>query len=77
LVSAMIGSFIPLTPFFFLLVPQAIAASFIVSAATLFIAGVYKAKATVGRPFRSGLELLIIGMVAALIGYFIGTLFKP
>lgn len=77
LVSAMIGSFIPLTPFFFLLVPQAIVAAFIVSAATLFIAGVYKAKATVGRPFRSGLELLIIGMVAALIGYFIGTLFKP
>lgn len=76
LISAMIGSFIPLTPFFFLSVPQAMIVSFIVSAATLFMVGVYKAKVTVGRPFRSGLELLVIGIVAALIGYFIGTLFK-
>lgn len=75
-VAAMAGSFIPLTPFFFLPVGQGIAISFIVSAITLFVVGVYKARVTVGRPFRSGLELMVIGMMAALIGYVIGLLFK-
>ncbi len=75
-VSAMVGSFIPLTPFFFLAVGQGIIVSFVVSAVTLFAVGVYKAKATVGRPLRSGFELMLIGMLAALIGYAIGFLFK-
>lgn len=75
-VSAMIGSFIPLLPFLFLAVGQGIAVSFIVSAVTLFVFGIYKAKATVGRPLRSGLELLVIGMLAALVGYVIGFLFR-
>lgn len=75
-VSAMIGSFIPLLPFLFLAVGQGIAVSFIVSAVTLFVFGIYKAKVTVGRPLRSGLELLVIGMLAALVGYVIGFLFR-
>lgn len=75
-VSAMVGSFIPLAPFFFFTVGSAIVVSLIVSAATLFLVGFYKAKKMVGKPFRSGLELLIIGMLAALIGYAIGFLFK-
>lgn len=75
-VSAMIGSFIPLVPFFFLSVATAIALSIGISAATLFIVGFYKAKTMVGKPMRSGLELLVIGMLAAAIGYLVGLLFK-
>lgn len=75
-VSAMIGSFIPLLPFFFVEVKSAILFSLVISAASLFLMGAYKAKMTVGKPVRSGLELLIIGMLAAAIGYIVGILFK-
>lgn len=76
LISATVGSFIPLLPFFFLSVSSAIPLSLFVSATTLFLVGAYKAKTMVGKPIRSGLELLVIGMVAALIGYVIGLFFK-
>ena len=76
-ISAIIGSFIPLTPFFFLPIKSAIAVSLVVSALTLFVVGYYKAKRTIGRQFiRQGLEMMVIGMVSALVGYFIGSLFK-
>ncbi len=76
-VSAIIGSFIPLTPFFLLPINTAIWLSLAVSAITLFYVGYYKAKKTIGRKFiRSGFEMLVIGMVSALVGYLIGSLFK-
>ncbi len=74
--SALLGSFIPLIPFFFLSVKTGITVSLVVSASTLFFVGVYKGKTTVGRPMRSGVELAAIGMGAAIIGYGIGLLFK-
>ena len=73
--SAIIGSLIPLVPFFFLPVKISIIAALILSALALFIGGTIKAKLTKGNEFRSGLEMLIIGMLAALVGYLIGTLF--
>ncbi len=76
-VSALVGSFIPLTPFFLLSLSQATWVSLIISSLTLFAVGYYKAKKTLGRKFiRSGIEMLVIGMVSALVGYFIGSLFK-
>lgn len=79
-ISALIGSLIPLVPFF--LVPSgaltrwaAIFISLGISALTLFGAGIYKAKITVGRPWRSGLQLAVIGIVSALAGYLVGALF--
>ncbi len=75
-VSALVGSFIPLVPFFFLSVKNGIGVSLAVSVLALFVVGVYKAKTTVGRPIRSGIELTIIGMGAALVGYGIGLLFQ-
>ncbi|MAG47034.1 hypothetical protein CL617_00375 [archaeon] len=70
--SAVIGSLIPLFPFFFLSVSPSIIISLIVSAIALFITGAVKARLTVGNWFKSGLEILIIGMVAAIVGYLIG-----
>jgi vacuolar iron transporter family protein len=76
-ISAIVGSFIPLLPFFFLTVKTAIIVSLILSVITLFYVGYYKAKKTLGRNyFRMGAEMTIIGMVSALVGYFIGSLFK-
>ncbi len=79
-ISAIVGSLIPLIPFFF--VPSgalsrwtAIAISLGVSALTLFGVGIYKAKLTVGRPGRSGLQMAVIGIMSALAGYVVGSLF--
>lgn len=74
-ISAIIGSLIPLTPFFFLPVSIALWVSLIASMVTLFITGAVKAKLTVGSWIRSGLEITVIGMGAALLGFVIGRLF--
>jgi len=75
--SSFIGSFIPLTAFFFLPVKTAITVSLIISAVILFIVGYYKAKKTVGRHLiKQGLEMAVIGMASAMVGYFIGSIFK-
>ncbi len=74
--SALVGSFIPLFPFFFWTVKLSIILSIIIAALTLFIVGVYKARVTVGKPLRSGMEMAIIGTLSALAGYVVGWLFK-
>jgi len=72
-IAAIIGSLIPVVPFFGLPVWVAVWGSVAVAAASLFIVGAYKAKATVGVWWKSGLQLLCIGLVTALIGYAIGA----
>ncbi len=71
--AAIFGSFIPLVPF--LVFPRDIltgmVASVIVAAAALFLIGWYKATTTVGRPVRSGVEMLIIGIASAVAGFLI------
>lgn len=75
-VSALIGSLIPLIPFFFLPIGTSITISIIISALTLFAVGYYKAKVYVGSAIKSGMEIAIIGMGAAIIGYGIGYIFQ-
>ena len=74
--SALVGSLIPMAPFFFLNVTLSIWIAVIIAALTLFVVGVYKARVTVGKPFRSGMEMAIIGTVSALAGYVVGLIFK-
>jgi len=74
--SAIVGSLIPLLPFFFLPIGPSILISIGITALTLFGAGVYKAKVTVGHPGKSGAQMAIIGTVSAMAGYFIGALFS-
>jgi predicted membrane protein (TIGR00267 family) len=76
-VSALIGSFIPLIPFMFLPVKTGMIVALLASSVTLFIVGYYKAKKTIGRSFlRQGIEMMVIGMASALVGYLVGSLFK-
>ncbi len=76
-VSALVGSFIPLAPFFVLPVQLAIYTSLLFTSITLFTIGYYKAKVTVGRSLiRMGIEMTVIGMVSAFVGYLVGSLFK-
>lgn len=74
-ISSLIGSLIPLLPFFFLPVKQSIYSSLALCSLVLFATGAYKARVTVGRWWKSGLEMLFIGMLAALAGYLIGLAF--
>lgn len=74
--SALVGSLIPLLPFFFLEVSLSIWLSIVIAALTLFVIGVYKARITVGKPWRSGLQMAVIGTVSALAGYVVGLIFR-
>jgi predicted membrane protein (TIGR00267 family) len=70
------GSLIPLLPFFFLNVTMSIWSSIVIAALTLFVVGAYKARVTIGRPLRSGIQMAVIGTVSALAGYVVGLIFK-
>jgi predicted membrane protein (TIGR00267 family) len=73
-VSSFVGSLIPLIPFVFLHASLGIIASVAVSIASLFVVGVIKAKTTVGSPLREGLEMALVGGLAAIAGYAVGML---
>ena len=75
-ISAIIGSLIPLWPFFFFPINTAIILGLVCTAIVLYGVGVVKARLTVGVPSKSGLQMLIIGMAAALVGYGVGLLFR-
>ncbi len=74
--SAIIGSLIPLLPFFIFPVGASMLAAVVITALVLFGVGVYKAKKTVGKPGKSGLEMALIGTLSALAGYIVGVLLK-
>lgn len=75
-IAAVVGSLIPLIPFFLLPVSTSIWVSLGIAALTLFVVGAYKARTTVGSPGKSGLEMAVIGIVSALVGYLVGFLLK-
>ncbi len=74
--ATVVGSLIPLIPFFFLTVKGGVVSSLVVSLLVLFVAGSLKAKLTIGSWKKSGLEMMLIGGLAALAGYGIGKLLE-
>lgn len=72
--SAVLGSSIPVLPFFFLDVKLGMGYALVLSIITLFIVGSLKAKITIGNWKKSGLEMMIVGTFAALVGYLVGSL---
>ena len=72
--AAVIGSLIPVAPFFGLPVLMAMWGSIALAGVSLFAVGAYKATVTVGVWWKSGLQLLVIGLVTALVSYVIGSL---
>jgi VIT1/CCC1 family predicted Fe2+/Mn2+ transporter len=75
LASSLIGSFIPLMPFFFMQIKTAILSSLAASAVALFITGAIEARLTVGNFVGKGIQLMLIGMLAAFIGFIVGKVF--
>lgn len=74
--AAIGGSLIPLIPFLILPVATSMPTSVALTGLALFLVGARKARLTVGRPLRSGLEMAAIGVVSALIGYAVGAALK-
>lgn len=72
-IAAVVGSVVPLLPFLFLPLQSAIKGSIILSVIVLFLTGYVKGKLTIN-PLRSGIEIAIIGLAAAFVGYAIGAL---
>lgn len=75
-VSAIIGSLIPLAPFFFFPISLSIWIGLIISFALLFVFGAYKSQQTSGKWFNGGMELMLIGGAAAVAGYIVGSVFQ-
>lgn len=74
--ATVIGSLIPLVPFFLFSVKTGIIASLLFSGLALFVVGALKAKLSIGSWKKSGLEMMVIGILAALVGYGVGLLLK-
>jgi len=72
-ISAIIGSFVPLIAFIFLPVSTAVWTALGLSTIVLFTSGAVKAKYTGVKPFKSGVEMAVVGMTAAIVGYLIGV----
>lgn len=74
-IASIIGSVIPLIPFFIFSVQNAMYVAVVSCAAILFGVGVIKAKWFELDWKKAGLEMALIGTVAALVGYGIGLIF--
>ena len=71
--AAIIGSLIPILPFVFMPIRAAVISSLVLCSLTLFTTGSIEAKITVGKWYLRGLEMMIIGMLAAIVGYAVGA----
>lgn len=74
--STIIGSVVPILPLLVFPRSEAMIASLVISALALFAAGVYEAKSYVGNWLSKGIQMMLIGLGAAVIGFFIGHLFS-
>jgi len=74
-IATAIGHLIPLFPFFFFAGGQGLLIAVVISGITLFAVGMYQAVTLVGSWWKSGIRMVIIGLSAAFIGYFIAKLF--
>lgn len=72
-IAAIVGSLIPLIPFIFIPIQQAFWTTLGFSTLVLFASGAVKAKYTGTNPFKSAVEMAVVGMTAAIAGYLIGA----
>lgn len=77
LIASIIGSLIPLAPFFFINVNSAMIYSSIITALALFVTGALESRITNSNKWlNKGLRLMFIGLVSASIGFLVGLISK-
>jgi VIT1/CCC1 family predicted Fe2+/Mn2+ transporter len=69
-----LGALAPILPYLLLPVGVALYVSVLATAGVLFAIGVIKTRWTRANPLGSGLEILIIGALAGVVGYFFGSI---
>jgi len=69
-----LGALAPILPYLLLPISMAVYASVIATASVLFAIGVVKTRWTHAQPIWSGIEILVIGAVAGIVGYFFGSI---
>jgi predicted membrane protein (TIGR00267 family) len=74
-VATLIGHLIPIVAFMVVARTPAIIVAIALSAVTLFAVGAYSAKTLVGDWRKSGIQMVVIGLGAAALGFLIGRLF--
>ncbi len=74
--STLVGAFIPLIPFFFLTGMTAVITSFAVSLLAHFLVGAAKSIVTVRSWWKSGMEMMVVGIIVAIVTYGLGLLFQ-
>ncbi|MEP7198630.1 MAG: VIT1/CCC1 transporter family protein [Chloroflexota bacterium] len=75
MLSTALGAFIPLIPFFFATGYPAVAASLGISIAAHFAVGAAKSLITTRSWWASGSEMTVVGIIAGVVTYVLGTLF--
>lgn len=73
--SYVIGGLVSLSSYFFLPIHVAVPVSIVLSFIALFVVGFIKGKLVHVAKFRSGVEMVVISLVAAVMGYIVGRLF--
>jgi vacuolar iron transporter family protein len=68
-----LGALAPVLPYVLLPVGSAVYSSVVATAVVLFGIGVVKTRWTHGHPIGSGIEVLVVGALAGIAGYFFGT----
>ena len=74
-VATIVGSLVPLLPFFLMPRETSIWSSIGLSAVVLFFVGAYEARTSVGDWRKKGMQMTAIGLGAAVVGYLVGRLF--
>jgi VIT1/CCC1 family predicted Fe2+/Mn2+ transporter len=68
-----VGALIPVFPFFFLSGKPAMVTSFALAMASHFLVGAARSVFTGRGVFRSGLDMFVVGLGVAVIGYYVGS----
>ncbi|MBI2476979.1 VIT1/CCC1 transporter family protein [Candidatus Uhrbacteria bacterium] len=75
-VSYLLAGIIPILAYVFLPVEAALIPSIIVTCVALFLFGIWKARVTHTVAWRSGLEMLLVAMIAGVMGFVVGGAIK-
>ncbi len=74
--SYLLAGFIPLAAYLHLPVQSAILPSLVMTSITLFAFGAWKSRITKGSAWKSGLEMMLVAMTAAIVGFVLGLIVR-